>query len=280
MFASIEEPEEFPVIGRPKPGSKLDREFQAYLKEEDKKLQNYIDEKHRAIMKRFRGQVGDYLLVVRDADGEDDQALRTLSGRRKLSPEAALRWKAWLADHPDDAVFGLWRSFAALPEEGFGARAAEVANQQLLGAKINARVATAFSSDEPPPASLKEVAERYQAVFSRVDEEWQKRLADDPEHPPAGFANDLEREELRKLLYGPDAPGVMPAGDFKKLDRPVFLELIGKKADRTLRLALHPGSPRRAMVYATRRSSTILMSTFEATRTVVDRRLTVTLSKC
>ncbi len=42
VFASIEEPEELPVIGRPEKDSKLDREFQAFQKEEAGKLQSFV----------------------------------------------------------------------------------------------------------------------------------------------------------------------------------------------------------------------------------------------
>lgn len=252
VFASIEEPEEFPVIGRPEPGSKLDREFQAFQKAEDKMLQDYIDDKHREIMKRFRGQVGDYLLVVHEAREQDDEALRTLSGRRKLSPEVALRWREWFKENPDEGVFGIWQAFAALPENEFVARAPEVAakisGSTLLSQPPNPVVSVAFSDKEPPPASLVEVAERYQAVFTKIDAAWEKQLAGNQEHSPAGFAGDPSSEALRQLLYGSDAPGVMPAGDFKKLDRPVFLALLKKNAEYALRMALHPGSPRRAMV--------------------------------
>lgn len=252
VFASIEEPKEFPVISRPQAGSKLDREFQEFLKAEDRNIQSYIDETHDKIMKRFRGQVGEYLLVVNDLRDQDDQALRTESGRRKLSPEVALRWKTWLKEHPDEPVFEIWRAFATLPEKGFAAAAAELAGKILdptgLGQPFNPVVAQVFSIKEPPPTSLKEVAERYQSVFTKVDVEWEKRTSQNPEHPPAGFADDNNREQLRKLLYGPEAPGVMPAGTFAKLDRPAYLALIRKRAERELRLAMHPGSPRRAMV--------------------------------
>ncbi|MDF1811545.1 MAG: PSD1 and planctomycete cytochrome C domain-containing protein, partial [Verrucomicrobiales bacterium] len=252
VFASIEEPEEFPIISRPEAGSRLDREFQAFLKDEDRKLQSYIDETHARIMKRFRGQVGEYLLVVHDSRDQDDKALRTESGRRKLSPEVALRWKAWLKEHPDDPVFEIWRAFAALPEKDFVAEAAELASQIFvstgLGQRSNPVISEAFSIHEPPPVSLKEVAGRYQSVFTKIDIEWEKHTTQNLEHPPGGFTDDTHREQIRKLLYGEEAPGVMPAGNFKELDRPAFLALIRKNAERDLQLAMHPGSPRRAMV--------------------------------
>lgn len=252
VFASIEEPKEFPVISRPEAGSKLDREFQDFLKDEDKKIQDYIDETHDKIMKRFRGQVGEYLLVVHDLRDQDDQALRTESGRRKLSPEVSLRWKAYLEEHPDDPVFEIWRAFAALPEKDFAADAEKVAqlihDPTGLGQRSNPVVSEAFSIQEPPPATLKEVAERYQSVFTKIDAEWEKRIAAELEHPPGEFTENADREQIRKLLYGTDAPGVMPPENFYKLDRPAYLTLMKKKAERELRLAMHPGSPRRAMV--------------------------------
>jgi hypothetical protein len=236
VFASIEEPNEFPIVSQPPNGSKLDREFQTYLAEEDVKLQDYIEEKHRKIMERFRGEISQYLMVVRDGQGLEDGKFRTLAGRRKLNPHVAVRWQERLANQPNDPVLGAWQALAAIPDGEFATIAPAlikaIAANNLADCRLNPVVAKTFA--EEPPDSLKAVAAVYQKLFNETDQMKGPNL---PQN----------RKPILVLLYGPQAPGVMPALDFKKLDRPVFLELIKKKADRTLRLALHPGSPRRAM---------------------------------
>jgi mono/diheme cytochrome c family protein len=236
IFASIEEPREFPVVSRPPAGSKLDLEFKAYLTEEDRKLQDYIDEKHRKIMDRFRGEVGRYLLVVRDGRVLEDGKFRTLAGRRKLNPHVSIRWKEYLTAHENDAVLGAWPRLAAIPDADFATVAPAVikaiAANKLVDCNLNPLVVNAFADQQPK--SIKAVADIYQELFTETDQTKESK-------------SDRNRKQILALLYGPKAPGVMPALDFKKLDRPIFLELLKKKADRTLRLALHPGSPRRAM---------------------------------
>jgi len=236
VVASIEEPKELPIISRPPPGSALDRSYRKFLVEEDKKRQEFITRNHRKIMKRFRGQVGRCLLAVHDGRDLPSGKLRVLAGRRKLSPEVTVRWKDYLEKHPHDAVFGAWQAFSGLSKAKFARGAAEISTQiaanKLPRYRLNPLIAAAFKGD--PPRSLEEVAERYQRVFNAADQ--------------STAHTDRNREQLRRLLHDDDSPGVMPAGNFKQLDRLVYLKLLGVEADRRFRLVMHPGSPRRAMV--------------------------------
>ncbi len=247
VFASCEEPKELPVIGRPKPGSYQDKEFIKFKAEEDKKLKDYKDKNHVRLLKQYREQVGDFLMVLADGRGEKDNALRVLAGRRKLSPYIALRYRDYLAEHPNDPVFGAWQAFVALAESGFAQEAKKlvlaIAGNNLPGVQLNPLVVGAFKGKSP--ASLKEVANIYQQVFSSIDKQWQQALKKDAK---SKLLADASREQVRQLLYSSDAPGVLPAGDFKQLERKVYLELLKLNANYTLRLAMHPGSPRRAMV--------------------------------
>jgi Protein of unknown function (DUF1553)/Protein of unknown function (DUF1549)/Planctomycete cytochrome C len=247
VFASLEEPDELPVIGRPESGSALEKSFLELEAEEDRKLQQYRDENFARIMQQIRGDIGKYLQFVHDQGDLPDGQFRTAAGRRKLNPYIALRWKKYLTDKARDAVFGPWTAFAALPDGEFQERAAEIAVQvaedNLPECHLNPFVAAAFAKH--PAISLQDIAATYQKLFDEIEQSWNDVLA---ANAAATSFDDPDRERLRQILYGSDAPGVIPAGDFKMLDRPVFLKLITMNANRTLRLALHPGSPRRAMV--------------------------------
>ncbi len=250
VFASIEEPKEFPVIGRPPAGSPLEQSYREFVAEEDRKREEFITQNHQKIMRRVRGELGRYLLVVHDGRDLEDGKLQVLAGRRKLNPYIAQRWKAYLASRPNDAVFGAWQAFAELAEESFAEQVpqltARIGANELANCQLNPLVAEAFQNASPK--SLGDVAEIYQQLFGRIDTEWQAYLAATPEGESRSAFPDADREQLRRCLYGEDAPGVMPARDFKMLDRQAYLRLLRVEADRKLRLALHPGSPRRAMV--------------------------------
>ncbi len=57
-----------------------------------------------------------------------------------------------------------------------------------------------------PPASIREVAERYGKLFAEVDRQWQElRKAASPETLP-----DADAESLRQVLHGPGSPCVVP----------------------------------------------------------------------
>lgn len=247
VFASSEEPKELPVIGQPKPGSYQDKEFKKFKAEEDRKIKEYRDSNHVRLLAKYREQVGDFLMVLADGRGEKDNALRVLAGRRKLSPYIALRYRDYLEQHPNDPVFAVWQVFVALDEAGFAKKAKEIsalaAANQLPGVQLNPLVSAAFKG--VALTSLKEVADIYQQLFSSVDQQWQQGIMQDAK---LKSLEDAAAEQLRQLMYNREAPGVLPAKDFKQLDRKVYLELLKLNANRTLRLAMHPGSPRRAMV--------------------------------
>lgn len=69
---------------------------------------------------------------------------------------------------------------------------------------MNPRVAKAFAT---PPASMKEVAERYGALLASVEKEWRALIASDPK---AGALPDADAEALRRVLYGADSPCHVP----------------------------------------------------------------------
>ena len=263
VFASITEPEELPVIGRPDPESELARSYAAFVAEEDRKRDEFIQTEHQKLLKRFRRQIGQYLLLAHEGRDLPAAKFRVLAGRQKLNAHIALRWRKYLAESADPAVFGLWQKLVAFPRDEFATRARRLIRQwteekpasattiavgstgkasattgsQIEAAAIHPLIREAFRGS--PPRSLEEAAARYQQVFDRVDQ----RCAEHPHDAP-----NPQEEAIYQIMYGPNAPGVVPAGDFKQLDRLAYLKLLKVEAARKLRLSLHPGAPRRAMV--------------------------------
>ena len=122
--------------------------------------------------------------------------MRWLKALEKLDPES-------------DPIFAPWFAFAALPAAEFADRAkvlsAKIAANSLAR-PVNSLVARAFAGE--PPASLKDVAERYGKLFEDVDKRWQERLQSDAE---SQALPDGEQEALRQVFYGKDSPGNLPA---------------------------------------------------------------------
>ncbi len=249
VFASLEEPDELPVIGKPKPGSRLERDYMNLVKQEDLAIQQYKKKQFELVTKKIRSQAGEYLLVVRDGQELSAAGMQSLAGKRKLNPYIAIRWKKYLESHPNDAVLGAWNALSAIPREQWAEKSpqviAQIAANRLPGCSLNPLISRAFQSVSP--ANLKEVSAVYQELFSKVDRSWQAAVQNNSENRPAMLADENE-EQIRLLLYGKNAPGVMPPGDFKMLDRPTYLALLKMNENRLIKLAVHPGAPRRAMV--------------------------------
>ena len=103
---------------------------------------------------------------------------------RKILRSGSTRWLNALEkmDPESDPIFAPWFAFAALPSSGFSDRAKELSARiaaNSLARPLNSLVARTFAGE--PPASLKEVAERYAKLFADVDKRWQAKLKRDTE---------------------------------------------------------------------------------------------------
>ena len=165
-------------------------------------------------------------------------------------PARRLRWFAgkWgkhLAKTRDahDPIFAPWHALAALPADGFAAKAAELikgwAEHPDPAKPVNPSIARALA--EAPPASMKDVAARYGEALARAD----AARRDPPKDAPA----DPARDALAELLVADDGPfGITDEEGRRVLDRPDAQkrkELENKVAELD---ATHPGAPARAMV--------------------------------
>jgi mono/diheme cytochrome c family protein len=249
VFASCNEPSEKPLLGT----ASMPKEYPAYLAERKKRedeLAQFQKAKENEVLAKIRGQVGDYLLVIHDSNKADDDKKEGLVRERKLQPALSREYKRaikdWSAkDHP---VFKPWFAFAEVAETNLAGRAKEISAGFVAGGSsnpVNRAVAAVFPPDNPP-ASMKDVARRYDKLFAGVDQEW--RDAQTNASPPKALAS-ADREELREVLYGKDSPIMaLDSGDLRRFtDTPAQQKFraLKRKVDEVD--ATHPGAPPRAM---------------------------------
>ena len=250
VFASCNEPAEKPLLG----GAATPKEYPAYLTEKKKReqeLKDYRTARHAEVLTKVRAQVGDYLLVVHDAAATSDDKKEGLTRQRKLEPALTRHYKKAVKEwsKPGHPILAPWFAFAALPETNFAARAKELcatfASRAGASNHINEVVAKSFAPDNPP-ASLKDVAARYNDLFANVDKEWRAHLTNDP---GAKAFTDASREALRQTLYGDGSPiAALDGGELQRFtDTPVQQKTraLQRKIDELD--ATHEGAPPRAM---------------------------------
>ncbi len=247
VFASSSEPADKPLLGK----AALPKEYKEYLIEHEKReneFKQFRESKEAEARTKLHSQVGQYLLAAFDASKLTDKGKQEgLVRERKLDPSVMQRWKgkleSWKKSH--HAIFAPWFAFTAIPEKEFEVKAKE------LGAKFAANTGT--NSVNPivaralaePLKSLKQVAERYDKIFSEMDQQW--KVASTKTNGVTALP-DANQEALRQVLHAAEAPVNLDAGELVKLfDTPAQQKM------RTLRRkveeldATHPGAPPRAM---------------------------------
>jgi hypothetical protein len=258
VFASSTEPEVPPLFAEP-PRTPQYEAFRKELARREAKLAEFLHGKYLKVTDGARRRAGEYLLAahrLRDQPAIDDFMLLADGG--ELNPFMLKRWQAFLAhtrkvQHP---VFIPWHALAALPTKDFAVRAAAVCRQLASprpgGQRVNTVIVRSLATK--PPANMAEVARCYGQALSATAlrcQETLRRAATAGQAPPAGLS-DPEQEELRQVLWGPQAPPDVHPDLINRLDllpdRPAQAELQKfLKAVEDWR-ANGPGAPPRAMV--------------------------------
>jgi len=260
VFASCSEPAEKPLLGN----ATLPKEYSAYEAEKKKRVEElakYRAQKESETRTKLREHAGDYLLAAHDAAALSDHGKReALARERKLDPGVTERWRKSLEEWSKNPspVFAPWFAFAALPVTNFAAAAKEAATNAIGVAESTNDVAAAvakFFPAQSPPDSLSQVAGRYNQMFATVDKEWRElsaptnSAASNPAPATAVTAlPEAGKEAIRQVLYGPDSPLNLSAGELHHLyDTPAqqHLRALQRKIDEVD--VTHPGAPPRAM---------------------------------
>jgi cytochrome c553 len=258
VFASSVEPAVPPLFADP-PNTPVYEKFTKELAKRERALAEYVRGKHAEVRKGARVRAGEYLLAAHARRGQppaDDFML--IADGNDLNPAMLSRWQAYLerAGRKHHRVFAAWHAFAALPEKEFAAGARELARQigagRLAGRPINPLVARAFAA--ATPTSMKGVAAVYGELLRWTEGTWQDALAtaEHDHRPPPRRLRQAGREELRQVLYGPDAAAEVPPNLFDDLallpDRPSQAELQKRRRELEQWRATGAGAPPRAMV--------------------------------
>jgi len=256
VFASSMEPDQEPLLGMEVP----EKAREEYLAEHKKRVEErgkFREEQERAMAAQLRSQSGDYLLAAFEAQPSANKPdVEGVAHAHKLDPDMLRRWMAGLDGwrKSQQAIFTPWFAFAALAENDFPTRGKELAAKfsanQDAAVSINPLIAHAFAG--APPASMKNVAERYGKLITEVDQRWQEVLAA-TNSPVAPALPDAAQEAVRQIVYAADAPANLPRKEFDRLyDVPTVQKLRELQHHIDELDSTSPGAPPRAMALVDR----------------------------
>lgn len=228
VFASSREPSEKPLLGTI-PDPVRYEAFRVELTRRERERDEFVAKKEAEHRKKLRETVGDYLLAAHDASKLEGGSKREeLARSRQLSPTVVNRWISALDGWKKEtnALFQPWLEFATLAADGFSDSAKTLAAQVGTPATVGWNTALAAAVQGSSPASLKDVADRYNQVFAAAKDAEVVAFLAAPGTPIA-----LEGRELHALFDVPEAQ--------KKRALQRAVEELQ---------ATHPGAPPRGMV--------------------------------
>ena len=250
VFSASVEPKDLPLIG----DVERTAAFIAYEKElqtREQSLQAGTEKKYAELLQKLRGQVGDYLIAVRDGERQPGEEAYQPLNPGELNPEITNRWQQFLAGtrkqhHP---IFAAWHQLAALPQKEFAEKAKELAPKLAANddgdKKLNPLVAKLFA--DRVPATLRDAARWYGELFAETDKQWRETNKDGK----LKALPDADREALRQVLHAANTPTALSLDEVqnKKLfDRAAREHITGLKKKIDELKANSPAAPPRAMV--------------------------------
>jgi hypothetical protein len=231
VFRSATEPIVPPRI-EPMPATEAFEYYELGLAERTLRLEKFLAQKHSELVSGARTRVAEYLLAAhasRDQPTTEDFMLLIPAG--DVHPVVVQRYWHYLQKtrRQHDPVWAVWHTLAAIPETEFAATAPAVCSKLATGSdpeKLhNPLVVEAVCAK--PPASMKEVAERYAELLNRVEKECGVRNAEcgveataggvrtnpAPTKPAPNSALPIPNsalQQLRLVFHAPDAPANFP----------------------------------------------------------------------
>jgi len=200
-------------IGQPTGDEASQQAFQQELEKRETKLANLLAQRRQEASDRARARIADYLQAQLELHKYPEEGFDVVLAKDDVIPAFVRRWQAYLieAKRTGDPIFVPWFSFAELKPEEFAQRAADV-TRSLHEASERPVHPLVLGRFQTPPESMREVVERYAALFTDVSKQWQEALKQAKEtnvEPPAELP-DAASEQLRRVLYGPTAPCEVP----------------------------------------------------------------------
>jgi len=184
------------------------------LADKRRKFADKLSQRRDEANARLRSRVGDYLAAQLELNNYPEEGFDQLLSAEDLIPFSVRRWRDFLHQTRAEphSIFAPWHALVALkdvPDAEFE-KAASVALAPVLDrTNLNRLVRLEFSK---PIMSLREAANRYGAMFGAVNDQWKNMIADasKTKSPQPERLDDPAVEELRRFLYDPDAPTVVP----------------------------------------------------------------------
>ena len=207
-------------LGKAPADSEAGRAYSAGLAERQRKLAGAYAARLAALTAKLRAQAEAYLAAVPTAGSLPTEEFYEIRDADDLNPVVVRQWQAYLlrAAKRSDPVLAPWAALAALKPDRFAQDAPAVLDRldaaagggDPAGDKVNPLVMRALR--ERPPASMVDVAHAYGRLLVQVDREWLAAKADKYAAPSLAALPDADREQVRQVLYGPDAPVNVPPG--------------------------------------------------------------------
>lgn len=187
--------------------------FEKDLAEKLKKQTDLLAAKRAEAADRVRSRLKDYLVAQTELNKYPQEGFDQILATSDAIPSIVWRWEAYIAAevHAGNPVWGPWQQFSQLTPEEFAARSGEIAQTWASpgDTTVNAMVALSIQT---PPTSMREVAERYAALFTEIDKAWIASIeaAKTSGSPPPTELPQPEAEALRQVLYSPASPCLIP----------------------------------------------------------------------
>ena len=240
VFSSSREMQNPPSISTPQQDEAF-KNFEAERAKLQGEVDAYLNDRFAALVPPLRTakSIAEYLTAVYEARTSPPGDFRSFIRDRELSRFMFERYRAFLdataqTHHP---VMAAYHQYAAIAPAEFAAKSPQVTEAVAKNADpqkpLNPLIVAAFVG-KPPPASMREVADRYGELLA---------AADKPE-PHA----DANQEALRAVLRAENTPTVFPveeAGNLLMRDERNRLRDLRKKLDELQ--ANHAGAPPRPM---------------------------------
>jgi cytochrome c553 len=233
--------------------------FEKEFRKRQQKLERAMAKSRADATDRARQRVSEYLLAQLELDKYPEERFNQMLSTSDLIPAFVRNWQTFLAEaaKTGDSIFIPWHRFALLRGDEFSSRAGEVTKQlHAAGSPINPLVAAAFAT---PPASMRDVAERYGRLFVDVDRQWRTLCAANKGSGASRAAlSNAAAEAVRQVLYGPLSPCFVPDEGIVNtevyFDSPTIVALWGLQAQVDRLLIESPQAPPYAVALVDRQS--------------------------
>lgn len=211
VFRSCQEPAVPPLLDAP-PNTDEFRKQDAELKSHEQKLVDFVTKKHRELVHGARTRAGEYLLAAyatRNLPRDDD--FMFIADKGDLNPTMITRWRVYLDETRarSDSRWLPWHRLAEVPEAELAQRSEAILGSLRHDSKVNSLVRQTLP---PKIVSMKELAACYGLLLAKVEARWQKAVESSAQagHGPPAKLDEPDAEQLRRVLYGQDAPADAP----------------------------------------------------------------------